>query len=106
MAHPRKFRFGVQLSTAASGEEWAATAREVEDLGYSTLFLPDHFGDQLAPVPAMMAAADATTDLKVGTLVFDNDYVTQAVSQLKGPMTREGLEKLLDKKRVHQSRML
>ena len=39
-------------------------------------------------------------------LVFDNDYVTQAVSQLKGPMTREGLEKLLDKKRVHQSRML
>jgi probable F420-dependent oxidoreductase len=74
MAHPRKFRFGVQLSTAASGQEWAAAAREVEDLGFSTLFLPDHFGDQLAPVPAMMAAADATTDLKVGTLVFDNDY--------------------------------
>jgi fatty acid desaturase len=38
-------------------------------------------------------------------LVFDNDYVTQAVSQLKGPMTREGLEKLLEKKRVNQSRM-
>jgi len=34
-------------------------------------------------------------------LVFDNDYVTQAVSQLKGPMTREGLEKLLEKKRVN-----
>jgi fatty acid desaturase len=33
-------------------------------------------------------------------LVFDNDYVTQAVSQLKGPMTREGLEKLLQKRRV------
>lgn len=49
-------------------------ARKVEDLGYSSLFLPDHFGDQLAPVPAMMAAADATTDLRVGTLVFDNDY--------------------------------
>ena len=74
MAHPRKFRFGVQLNTAASGEEWAAAAREVEDLGYATLFLPDHFGDQLAPVPAMQAAADATTDLKVGALVFDNDY--------------------------------
>ena len=55
MAHPRKFRFGVQLSTASSGDEWAAMAREVEDLGFSTLFLPDHFGDQLAPVPAMMA---------------------------------------------------
>jgi fatty acid desaturase len=32
-------------------------------------------------------------------LVFDNDYVTQAVSQLRGPMTREGLEKLLEKSR-------
>ena len=74
MAHPRKFRFGVQLSTASSGEEWAALARRAEDLGYSTLFLPDHFGEQLAPVPALMAAADATTDLRVGALVFDNDY--------------------------------
>jgi probable F420-dependent oxidoreductase len=74
MPHPRKFRFGVQLSTAPSGDEWAALARKAEDLGYSTLFLPDHFGGQLAPVPAMMAAADATTDLRVGCLVFDNDY--------------------------------
>ena len=74
MAHPRRLRFGVQLHTAATGEEWAALARKVEDLGFDTLFLPDHFGDQLAPVPAMMAAAAATTTLKVGTLVFDNDY--------------------------------
>ena len=49
-------------------------ARRAEDLGYSTLFMPDHFGDQLAPVPALMAAADATTSLRIGTLVFDNDY--------------------------------
>jgi probable F420-dependent oxidoreductase len=74
MAHPRRFRFGIQLSAATSGDDWAAKARQAEDLGYSTLFLPDHFGDQLAPLPAMMAAADATTELKVGTLVFDNDY--------------------------------
>jgi probable F420-dependent oxidoreductase len=74
MAHPRRFRFGIQLSSAASGSDWAALARKAEDLGYSTLFLPDHFGDQLAPLPAMMAAADATTELKVGALVFDNDY--------------------------------
>ena len=57
-----------------AAEEWAALARKVEDLGYSTLFVPDHFGDQLAPVPALMAAADATTELNVGALVFDNDY--------------------------------
>src|SRR5437762_10859327 len=74
MAHPRKFRFGVQASNAGSAAEWATLARKVEDLGYSSLFLPDHFGEQLAPVPAIMAAADATTDLKVGALVFDNDY--------------------------------
>jgi probable F420-dependent oxidoreductase len=36
--------------------------------------MPDHFGDQLAPVPAMMTAADATSDLRVCALVFDNDY--------------------------------
>jgi probable F420-dependent oxidoreductase len=74
MPHDRRFRFGIQLSNAPSGADWAALARKAEDLGFSTLFLPDHFGDQLAPVPAMQAAADATTDLRVGCLVFDNDY--------------------------------
>lgn len=74
MAHPRTFRFGIQLSSAATAEEWAGLARRAEALGYSSLFMPDHFGDQLAPVPALMAAADATTDLIVGGLVLDNDY--------------------------------
>src|ERR1700689_1682868 len=74
MAHPRRFRFAAQLSTATDGRSWADQARKVEDLGFSTLLMPDHFGDQLAPVPALMAAADATTTLKVGALVFDNDY--------------------------------
>jgi probable F420-dependent oxidoreductase len=74
MSHPRKFRFGVQLSTAPTGEDWAGLARKAEDLGFSTIFMPDHFGEQLAPVPALMAAADATTDLRIGALVFDNDY--------------------------------
>jgi hypothetical protein len=36
--------------------------------------MPDHFGDQLAPVPALQAAADATSTLRVGALVWDNDY--------------------------------
>jgi probable F420-dependent oxidoreductase len=74
MAHPRRFRFGLQTNTAPSGKEWADLARRAEDLGYSTMFLPDHFGDQFAPIPALMAAAAATTTLRVGTLVHDNDY--------------------------------
>lgn len=74
MSHPRRFRFGIQLSTAESPVAWADLAREAEDLGYSTLFVPDHFGDQLGPAPALTAAAAATTDLRVGPLVLDNDY--------------------------------
>jgi probable F420-dependent oxidoreductase len=72
--HERRFRFGIQVHTAHTGAEWTSTARKVEDLGYSSLFLPDHFGDQLAPVAALAAAAAATTRLRVGALVFDNDY--------------------------------
>ena len=43
-------------------------------MGYSTLYLPDHFTDQLGPLAALMSAADATSRLRVGSLVFDNDY--------------------------------
>jgi probable F420-dependent oxidoreductase len=46
----------------------------VESLGYAALYLPDHLNDQLGPIAASMAAADATTTLRVGSLVFDNDY--------------------------------
>jgi len=46
----------------------------VESLGYSALYLPDHFGEQFGPVAALMAAADGTTTIRVGALVFDNDY--------------------------------
>jgi probable F420-dependent oxidoreductase len=62
------------MSNAPDAKSWAEAARRIEGLGFSTLFLPDHFTPQLAPVPAMMAAADATTELRVGALVLDNDY--------------------------------
>lgn len=74
MAHDRRFRFGVQISTATSADEWATLARRAEELGYSSVFMPDHFGEQLSPGPGLMAAADATTDLRIGTLVYANDY--------------------------------
>jgi probable F420-dependent oxidoreductase len=70
----RPFRFGVQVSHAASATEWAELARRSEDAGFDVLTMPDHFTNQLAPVPALMAAANATTTLRVGALVFDNDY--------------------------------
>src|SRR5215210_6083911 len=74
MASDRKFRFGAQCSYAGSREEWEAKVRRLEDLGYSTVCVPDHFDDQLAPIPALTAAAAATSTLRVGTLVLDNDY--------------------------------
>jgi probable F420-dependent oxidoreductase len=73
MAHPRKFRFGVQMAAAASRKDWIEKARKAEDLGYTALHMPDHFGDQLGPVPALVSVAE-NTNLKVGTLVLDNDY--------------------------------
>jgi probable F420-dependent oxidoreductase len=70
--HP--FRFGVQLSKARSPREWRDLARKVEELGYSTLFIPDHFDEQYGPLVALTVAAEATERLRVGSLVFDNDY--------------------------------
>lgn len=79
MSDRRPFRFGVINETPLQGAEFACHVRRIEELGYSTYlirdhFVPDFFGDQLAPVPAMMAAAAATTTLRVGTLVLDNDF--------------------------------
>jgi probable F420-dependent oxidoreductase len=36
--------------------------------------VPDHLGDQFAPVAALLAAAEATSTLRIGSLVFDNDF--------------------------------
>jgi probable F420-dependent oxidoreductase len=74
--HDHKFRFAAQLSKAPDGSarSWAEQARKAEDLGYSALLMPDHFGEQLAPVPALAAVAAATTTLRMGALVFGNDY--------------------------------
>jgi len=70
----RPFRFGVQLTGAPNSSTWVELARRIEGLGYATATMPDHFGDQLAPVPALQTLLDATTTLRVGALVFDNDY--------------------------------
>jgi probable F420-dependent oxidoreductase len=70
----RPFRFGVTVPTVTSGAGWVERARRAEQLGYSILQVPDHFRDQLAPVPALTAAAMATTRLRVGALVFCNDF--------------------------------
>jgi probable F420-dependent oxidoreductase len=69
----KPFRFGVS-GGRANRAEWLDLARKADDLGYSSLLLPDHFGRQLAPLPALLAAAMATPRLRVGTIVLDNDF--------------------------------
>jgi probable F420-dependent oxidoreductase len=77
----RPFRFSVQHHAAPDGKAWRDIARKTEDLGYTTLYLPDHFGDQWSPTIAMTIAAEVTQNLRVGALVYDVDYrhpITQA----------------------------
>lgn len=80
MPHDRKFRFGVQSGGATSAREWQDKVRKTEDLGYSTLFMPDHFIDTpFAPMVGIAIAAEATETLRIGTLVLGNDYKHPAV---------------------------
>ena len=74
MNKQRPFRFGVLVQQARSKEDWVATARKAESLGYSTLLVSDHLADQLAPVPSLVAAAEATHVLRIGSFVFGNDF--------------------------------
>lgn len=75
----RPFRFGVLCEEMRTREAWFAKVRRVEELGYDTLLLRDHFmpgpfDDQFAPLSALMAAAMVSNTLRIGTMVFDNDY--------------------------------
>ena len=70
----RPFRFGLQTSNAPDAQAWRDKARKAEDLGYAALYIPDHFTDQWGPLVALTVAAEATSTLQLGALVFDNDY--------------------------------
>lgn len=70
----KPFRFGIQASSQPDRASWVNLAQRTEANGFDVLTMPDHFTDQLAPIPALMTAADHTTTLRVGALVWDNDY--------------------------------
>jgi probable F420-dependent oxidoreductase len=79
MAHARRFRFGIDCQSPFAGRTLADTAREAEGLGYSTLFVPDHFDEGFGPIAAMATAAAVTSTLNVGSLVLDCDFRHPAV---------------------------
>jgi probable F420-dependent oxidoreductase len=74
MAEIRTFRFGAGVTGAASRAEWVALARRVAELGYAVLLVPDHFDEEFPPSVALMAAAEAAPNLRVGSYVYDNDF--------------------------------
>ena len=71
----RPFRFGVVVSNAPSHNAWITTARRIEQLGYSSMLMPDRPSlGGVAPFTALAMAAGATSSLRVGSYVFCNDY--------------------------------
>jgi probable F420-dependent oxidoreductase len=73
-ASTRPFRFGAKAVKAGSRQAWVDIVREAEALGYVSFHMDDHFGAQLAVVPALMAAAEATTSILVGPHVAGVDF--------------------------------
>jgi probable F420-dependent oxidoreductase len=71
----RPFRFGVVAAFATSHSAWITTARRAEELGYTTLLMPDRTTiGSFAPFTALAVAAEATKLLRIGSYVFCNEY--------------------------------
>lgn len=74
----RQFRFGVGLHAIRSATKLAETARRMEALGYDVLHVPDHLGAP-APFPALVAAAAATSTIRLGTYVLNAGFYKPAL---------------------------
>jgi probable F420-dependent oxidoreductase len=66
----RDFRFSSNIFGVTSADAFADKCRQIERVGYDTVFAPDHLGAP-APFPLLVAAANATERLRVGTLVLN-----------------------------------
>ena len=79
MRVPRPFTFLAAIQEIVDGPTLAATARRAESMGYDAIVVPDHLVEQLSPIPAMATIAAATTRLRIGSFVFNNDLRHPAV---------------------------
>jgi probable F420-dependent oxidoreductase len=68
----RPFRFAVQSGPFDDPAALRVHARTVEDLGYGELYSFDHVG-AVDPFLPLLVAAEATTMLRLGPLVVDNE---------------------------------
>ena len=75
MARPFRFIAPIPRVREPIGA-WLDEIRRIEDLGFDTIAISDHFtqGWVMEPLVAMGAALDATSRLRVVSLVLGNDY--------------------------------
>ena len=87
MSAPTPFRFGVQSYAADTAADFRTQVRTAESMGYSTFHLADHvIGpgpalsaanhpiQNLAAIPAMAVAAEASSTIGIGCRVLCADY--------------------------------
>ena len=83
----RPFRFGLQSFNTTSPQDWRDQARHAEALGFSTFSVADHVigpgpalaatnhpVQDIAAIPAMVVAIEATSTISIGSRVFCTDY--------------------------------
>ncbi|MEV7426479.1 MULTISPECIES: TIGR03621 family F420-dependent LLM class oxidoreductase [unclassified Streptomyces] len=75
---PRPFRFCVNMTTPDVGPAWRERCRRAEELGYDVIQVPDHLG-MVAPFPALMAAAEVTERVRLGTFVLNAAFWNPAL---------------------------
>jgi probable F420-dependent oxidoreductase len=74
----RDFRFSFNIFDITTRQAFVDECREAEEYGYDTVFSADHLGIP-APFPLLVAAAEATKQLRVGTLVLNVPFWNAAL---------------------------
>src|SRR5260370_9101687 len=72
-SRPGRFRFGLQVFAADARAAFVDVARRAECAGFDVVLAPDHVGTA-GPFVMVQAAADATTSIRLGTYVLNNDF--------------------------------
>jgi probable F420-dependent oxidoreductase len=74
----RDFRFSFNIFGISTRQAFVDECREAEGYGYDTVFSADHIGIP-GPFPLLVAAAEATKRLRVGTLVLNVPFWNPAL---------------------------
>jgi probable F420-dependent oxidoreductase len=71
---PRPFRTGIIAGTPPETRgAWRDRVRRVDRLGHDVMLTADHLG-MIPPLPPLVAAAEVSDRLRVGTQVLNNDF--------------------------------